>query len=220
MSNFIIYAFHEPGKICEIHGNACPCYIGKGRPNRPKDHFKDSRLQRNTHFYNKLNKLIAKGIQPLVRTIAADLTEQEAFDIEIKLIALYGRQDNKTGCLCNHTNGGEGICGGRPSYGGLGREVSLERRIELSQAKSKEICDINRLAQRYRAIPVESYSLTTGQTIKQYATIRDVELDGYSRTRVKGVIEGRYRFRSHGWYGWRYSKIESSLEVSQGQPLS
>jgi len=30
---------------------------------------------------------------------------------EIEFIALYGRQDNSTGILVNHTNGGDGLCG-------------------------------------------------------------------------------------------------------------
>ena len=36
---------------------------------------------------------------------------QIAFELEIKLIAKYGRRDLKTGTLCNLTDGGEGAAG-------------------------------------------------------------------------------------------------------------
>jgi NUMOD3 motif len=39
------------------------------------------------------------------------LSEAEAFDLEMTLIAWYGRKDLGTGCLRNFTNGGEGRAG-------------------------------------------------------------------------------------------------------------
>ena len=72
-----------------------PYYIGKGRKDRwkSKDH--------------------TVGIPPKgrVRFVATDLSEQEAKDLEIELIAKYGRKDLGTGILRNMTNGGEGSSG-------------------------------------------------------------------------------------------------------------
>jgi hypothetical protein len=41
--------------------------------------------------------------------------EQSCFEMEMFLISLYGRKDNKTGILCNHTDGGEGNSGWKMS---------------------------------------------------------------------------------------------------------
>jgi hypothetical protein len=45
-----------------------------------------------------------------VKILHENLTENEAFDIEKRLITEYGRLDN-TGCLINLTDGGEGVSG-------------------------------------------------------------------------------------------------------------
>ena len=52
-----------------------------------------------------------------------NLSEDEAFDLEIKLIAEYGRKDLGTGCLLNFTDGGEGLS-----------NPSKETREKISQA--------------------------------------------------------------------------------------
>ena len=43
-----------------------------------------------------------------VEIIQRNLTQKDAFELEIFLISLYGRRDNKTGILCNLTDGGDG----------------------------------------------------------------------------------------------------------------
>ena len=68
-----------------------PYYIGKGTGFRAY----------SKRTYRPLDK---KRIQILVK----DLSEQEAFLLEKKLIKKYGRQDIGTGTLKNKTDGGEG----------------------------------------------------------------------------------------------------------------
>ena len=88
-------------------------------------------------------------------------TEHDAFEAEKLLIAIYGRKDNKTGCLRNFTDGGEGAAGavrteafrkrvgefwkGRifsPEYrekirlGNLGKVMSPEARKKMSISQS------------------------------------------------------------------------------------
>ena len=43
------------------------------------------------------------------------MTWEEACDLEIKMIAFYGRRDKKQGCLVNLTDGGDGTKGWVPS---------------------------------------------------------------------------------------------------------
>jgi hypothetical protein len=189
--SYIVYTFREPGK-------KDPFYVGKGKPARPRRHF-ELRHRLKSHFYNKLNSMLAKGIEPIVEVVGEGLTEGEAFDLEIKLIKHYGRLDIKTGCLCNHTDGGEGNSGG---YSRLMMPHSIETRIKMSKPnkhKEKKIA-----AARVRAIPVESYNLVTGKTIKRYAAQADVKLDGHLQSSVSTVVNGRRR--QHHGLGWRYTE--------------
>jgi hypothetical protein len=91
-----------------------PYYIGKGRKDRwkSKDH--------------------VVGIPPKerVRFIAENLTNKEAQDLEIELIAKYGRKDLGTGILRNLTDGGEGS---------PGRLASEETKQKLKEARAKQI---------------------------------------------------------------------------------
>lgn len=51
----------------------------------------------------------------IVEIIKSDITHKEAKEEEMRLIRQYGRIDNKTGILVNHTDGGEGMRGVIPS---------------------------------------------------------------------------------------------------------
>lgn len=70
-------------------------YVGKGKNSRYKNV-----KQRNTYFINYYNKHKCD-----VRKVKEGLTEEDAFNLEIKLIADYKAIGE---CKCNLTNGGEG----------------------------------------------------------------------------------------------------------------
>ena len=71
-----------------------PYYIGKGKANRINE----------TH--NVILPIKERRVM-----IAENLSEQDAFDLEIELIAKYGRKDLGTGILRNQTDGGDGASG-------------------------------------------------------------------------------------------------------------
>jgi hypothetical protein len=92
MSKFVVYAF------CREDGTFY--YIGKGTRKRA---------------YSKRKH----GVNPpqdknRVLILHSGLTEDVAFDYEIKLIEFYGRKDLGTGLLRNLTQGGEGVSGWIP----------------------------------------------------------------------------------------------------------
>ena len=92
--------------------NGKPFYIGKGKNYRAKFHINCKTCLREKNLKTKIvNKLLKEGIEPLVNYLEINLTEQEALLKEKEYIKLYGRIDNNTGCLANHTDGGEGVSG-------------------------------------------------------------------------------------------------------------
>lgn len=82
-----------------------PIYVGMGKDNRAWDHLKKST---NRHLNHLIKKLQREGFNPQPEIVAKGLTKEQAFEQEIKLIALYGRRDLGTGTLLNLTAGGEG----------------------------------------------------------------------------------------------------------------
>lgn len=74
-------------------------YVGKGTK------FRWSRVYDRTQHWK--NTAIKHGV--ICKIVAHDLSAEEALVLEKKLIASYGRQDQKTGCLVNLTDGGDGV---------------------------------------------------------------------------------------------------------------
>lgn len=85
--NFYVYAY--------LREDGSPYYIGKGKNNRAWE---------NNHGVN-----LPESFRIVM--IESNLTQEEAFRLEIKLIEQYGRKDLGTGILRNRTNGGEGASG-------------------------------------------------------------------------------------------------------------
>jgi len=76
-------------------------YVGIGRERRPY-----SKKDRNEHWKNIVSKY---GYT--VEIIAEDLSKEDACELEVFLISLYGRRDLNKGNLVNLTDGGDGVKG-------------------------------------------------------------------------------------------------------------
>src|SRR5262245_36996114 len=108
-------------------------YVGKGRGNRIAAHMKMVRsivrrraageVIRATIFYNRLTKAWLNGAEIEFEIIAEGLTDQAAFELEIKEIA-------SCQTLWNMTPGGHG-------GGSAGRQVSLDTRAKSSASNKK-----------------------------------------------------------------------------------
>ena len=92
---------------------------------------------RTLHWKNTANK---HGV--ICHIVAHNLTAEEALILEKKLIASYGRQDQKTGCLVNLTDGGDGVVNyvwteehrKKISEAGMGKRHTPETKEKIRQA--------------------------------------------------------------------------------------
>ena|ERR1019366_7176765 len=208
MSKFYVYGIFE--KDCDE-----PFYIGKGTGSRMYQHFHPSNLAQTTMFYNKLRGMLAQNIRPLVKILHDNLDEETSFTLEIKLIAQFGRRDDGTGCLCNHTNGGEGMSGRmvsnetrlKISMSNSGLQRTLDTRINMAKvwtdSKKREHSEkVSAVLTERRGTPVAKICLRTGNVLKTYPSQGSVKTDGFDQGNVANVVNGCNK--SHGGFGWRY----------------
>lgn len=120
-----------------------PFYIGKGTGSRIRVHFYPSSLKARSHKNNIIRKALADGVKVLKEIVQGNLTEQEAFALEVELIASYGRLDRGTGILANHTDGGEGSVGVKHNRSDEYRENVRRSRIgKKASRKARETMSV------------------------------------------------------------------------------
>lgn len=77
----------------------------------------------------------------IVEIVLDNCTKKEAFNKEVELIKLYGRQDINTGILVNHTDGGDGRINSsdkikkKCGIKNIGRKASEETKQKLSKVQ-------------------------------------------------------------------------------------
>lgn len=131
---FYVYAYFDPTKSSSLHSCGFePFYVGKGKEDRMYHHLFESNLkgEKNKHKSNKIKKLLKQNIKPYIEIIYKNIPETDALNLEIELIAKWGRADLYKGPLTNMTNGGEGSSG---------LIMSKEARKKISEAAKRQIC--------------------------------------------------------------------------------
>ena len=104
------------GKINKFSNQ--PFYVGKGKHRRAYHHFTKSRVEKELHtLKGERIKLIQDetGKNPKVEYLITDITEEEAFKLEISIIKSFGFVKDNSGILTNMANGGSGF-GGRTGF--------------------------------------------------------------------------------------------------------
>lgn len=139
MSEFYVYQLRRADQ-------EDPFYIGKGKGDRLNEHFKGY-VEDNPLKKNIIAKARAEGVELLAEIIEDGLEESEAFALEMATIKKYGRRDNGSGCLCNMTDGGEGLSGFRFS------EESRARMSQMRMGKPKPEGFGDRLSSSTKGIP-------------------------------------------------------------------
>ncbi len=85
-----------------------PFYIGKGKGQRAWSHLNHRDCEKS-YKQNKIDSIRRQGAEPIVQLIKENLTESEAFNLEIAEISKYGRSGlDENGLLTNRTLGGAG----------------------------------------------------------------------------------------------------------------
>ena len=144
-----------------------PFYIGKGKKGRWKDHLSPSRDGQN-HFKNSvITKIKATGQDIPVLIWQTNMSEKDAYDLEIELIARFGRRIDESGILTNLTLGGEGGRGiihtpkfreqcrqrmlgaGSPTYG-VGHTEEARRKISEAKRASVAAGNVTRHSEEHR----------------------------------------------------------------------
>jgi len=148
---FYVYIFRRPDNHDPFYKwLSCPFYVGKGCNGRINEHrwefsaYKNGKEVQNIYKNRVINKLLKNGLDYEEEYYAINLTEEEAFALEIELIAFYGRENNGTGILTNMTDGGEGISGfshleeskQKISIKNRGRKRTKETREKMSKSKT------------------------------------------------------------------------------------
>lgn len=135
MNKYFVYVFLDPNKngVFKYENYEFeyePFYVGKGCGKRVEKHFNCyiKNMNDTTYKYRKIRHLLLNGQKPIIKKVIENVSEKEAFSIELKLIEIIGRHDLGKGPLSNHTNGGEG---------NSGRFTSEETKKKISESLKK-----------------------------------------------------------------------------------
>lgn len=195
MNDYYVYGYSDPTSSDPFF------YIGKGKGRRAYKHLEINLRNGKTYFYNKLNKLLGNGIDPIIIFFQTGLNEHEAINLEINLVTKYGRCDIGTGYLCNHTIGGDG-----GPDASIGHDASFDTRIRQSRSqinRPKEITEKQRESKiKSQGRAVNAISCLTGEIVMSFECVNSVKRKGIDPSSVCRVLSGRQK--SSGGYFWQY----------------
>ena len=216
-----------------------PFYVGKGKGNRLNAHFKGAFNIENPRYDSfkciKIRNIKRKTKELPKSTIIVDnLNEVDAYDLEIKLIALIGRYEYSEGPLSNATDGGEGAVGVTYTDEWVEMQAARTRETWMDPKVREERIEGLRRAARKKT-PEERRNQTQSATdrlakirpliegeikdsIKEgLANRTDEEKEAQYAKRVKTIFdnpENRKKFGEAISNGWSNRSIEDKEEFS------
>ena len=130
--------------------NGMPFYVGKGKNNRMYEHeisVLNGKIPHNNKLlFYKIKKVLVNSKNIQYTKIKENIDEKESFLLEIQEIKKYGRKNNKTGILCNLTDGGEGTSGhqhDKKTRQKMSNKSKEKYRINISKQNFKIACKKN-----------------------------------------------------------------------------
>jgi hypothetical protein len=183
------YTFeYEPFYVGKGHGERCDCHLIENK-NLFLDDLNLSLKQKILVEMIKFDK-----VNPIILKVKENISEQEAFDLEILLILLIGRLDKKTGPLTNLTDGGEGPSGRIPWNKELKNCHSKETLKKISESQTGRLTSV----ETKRKIGLKSKGKNNGM---------------YGKTHTKEVCEfisknnkGKFTGEDNPFYGKHHTK--------------
>jgi hypothetical protein len=137
---FYVYVLADPRKPGEFtYGKTTlslePFYVGKGKGDRYKSHH----LRSSPAVKNKVNSIKrSAGRSHRAKIIARNLTEEQAYELETKLIRLIGRKQTGHGPLLNMNEGGPGVQQGYVSEATRARRAAALKKYWASVKADKK----------------------------------------------------------------------------------
>lgn len=198
MLNYYVYIYLDPRKpgnykYGEIEFDHEPFYVGKGSCNRCYNGLKDRKKSLKT---NKIKSIENDGGCVIIEKIYSNLSESDAFRLEISTIEKIGRIDNGTGILTNMTSGGDGTSGRVYTE----KEKNRKRNFKHVQEWLTKI-----------SIPILKVN-TNGDLLKEYRSIKEASLEtGIAKQNISAVLNNRRK--TAGGFIWEY---KNKLDKLQG----
>lgn len=216
---FYVYELRDPDGVV--------FYVGKGTKNRINMHKTPSAMRGKTHLYCKLRNFKSRGVKYTSEKVFETEVESDAFKEEIRLIALYGR-DN----LCNHTDGGEGPSGHIPSAETLAKrgasikknwEVTREFRIASMQGWKKTLeqreaisyrmknCPPARIAKFRAAAPKKGHKVSPETLLK----MKEANRKNRDKRRILSSVAAKKRVENNtpNWQKFRDAGLNPTEET-------
>lgn len=133
----------------------------------------------------------------IVKIVKENLTKEQAFKLEMKLIKKYGRKDLGTGTLINQCDGGAGLKNPGPQ---------LKKKIQYSR---KHLSHIYKKSQKPYSISVSAYD-ANGNFIKTYDSMNEAAIDvNCLHADITRAVNGK-RFLIAG-FQWRKYEIKTGI---------
>lgn len=188
MNCFYVYAYCHP--ITEQ-----PFYIGKGYADRAMFHSKyaTSNYFKNKHFKHTILKIRRElNCEPLIKLLQDNMLEADALQLEVELIAKYGRKlFEPNGILCNLTLGGDGISGYRHTE--ETKRKMRENKIMTPELREKyRIASTGRVTSEETKAKLRAYKHTSERNLKVSLALTGIKRSDDFKEKIRNRTSAKW----------------------------